>query len=60
MAEDRQMDKIRVAGGQEYEVDYFAEKHGISKEQAQKLIDEHGNMRDVLDREAEKLKQRQG
>ncbi len=59
MAEDRQADKIRVAGGQEYEVDYFAEKHGISKEQAQRLIDEHGNMRDVLDREAEKLKQRQ-
>ena len=52
----RNQDRDRVAGGQEYEVEYFARKHGLSAEQARQLIKEHGNSRDVLDREAEKLK----
>ncbi|MBA2934555.1 DUF3606 domain-containing protein [Sphingomonas sp. CGMCC 1.13654] len=49
-------DRSRVAGGEDYEVEYFARKHGISVEQARKLIDTHGNDRETLDREAEKLK----
>jgi ClpP class serine protease len=38
----------------------FARKHGITPEQARQLIKEHGNSRDVLDREAEKLKRMAG
>jgi hypothetical protein len=61
MAEDRStrgrnQDRSRVAGEQEYEVEYFARKHGLTAEQARQLIKEHGNSREVLDREAEKLK----
>jgi hypothetical protein len=48
-------DRSRVAGEQDYEVRYFAERHGISVEQAQQLIDRHGNSRDELDRAAERL-----
>ena len=59
MADDTQkrgaQDRNRVAGGEEYEVRYFAEKHGISTEQAQQLIDRHGNRREILDEEARKL-----
>ena len=49
-------DRTRVAGDQEYEVRYFAERHGISQEQAQELIDRHGNNREELDRAAEQMK----
>ena len=42
-------DRSRVSGEEEYEVRYFADKHGISMEQAQQLIDRHGNSRDKLD-----------
>jgi hypothetical protein len=63
MADDKtthgwNQDRGRVAGGQEYEVDYFARKHGITAEQAQQLIKEYGNSREILDAEAEKLKKR--
>jgi hypothetical protein len=56
----RSQDRDRVAGGQEYEVEYFARKHGITAEQARQLMKEHGNSREVLDREAEKLKRKAG
>lgn len=49
-------DRSRVAGGEGYEVEYFAQKHGITPEQARHLIKDHGNDRETLDREAEKLK----
>ena len=49
-------DRARVSGSETYEVDYFASKHNISREQAQDLIGRFGNSREVLDREAEKLK----
>ena len=48
-------DRSRVAGDQEYEVRYFADKHGISIEQAQQLIDRHGNSRDKLDEAARQM-----
>jgi hypothetical protein len=63
MADDKSkvgaQDRSRVAGDERYEVDYFARKHGISKEQAQGLIDKHGNSREVLDRVAEAMKKRE-
>ncbi|MDB5696218.1 MAG: hypothetical protein JWN21_1761 [Sphingomonas bacterium] len=49
-------DRSRVAAGEEYEVGYFARKHGITAEQARELIDRVGNDRDALDAAAAKLK----
>jgi len=49
-------DRSRVAGGEEYEVRYFAEKHGISIEQAEQLISQHGNSREKLDAAAQQMK----
>jgi hypothetical protein len=49
-------DRARVAGGQDYEVRHFAERHGISMEQAEQLIAEHGNNRDKLDEAARQMK----
>jgi hypothetical protein len=49
-------DRSRVAGGEAYEVEYLAQKHGITPEQARKLIEQHGNDRATLDAAAEKLK----
>ena len=49
-------DRQRVAAGEDYEVDYFAEKHGISAEQARDLIARHGNDRETLARAAQELK----
>jgi hypothetical protein len=61
MAEDRStrgrnQDRSRVAGEQEYEVEYFARKHGLTAEQARQLINEHGNNRAMLDATAEIMK----
>lgn len=49
-------DRRQVAGGEGYEVNYFARKHGISREQAEALIKRVGNDRDKLNAAAEKLK----
>jgi len=49
-------DRDLVAGDEEYEVRYFADKHGISIEQAEKLIEQHGNSREKLDEAAKGLK----
>jgi hypothetical protein len=38
-------DSSRVAGGQGYEVNYFARKHGISTQKARELIWLVGNNR---------------
>lgn len=48
-------DRRQVAGDEPYEVGYFAEKHGISREQARELIDTHGNDRATLDAAAQKI-----
>jgi len=59
MADDKSQrggaDRRTVAGGEAYEVDYFAEKHGLTRDQAQALIDRVGNDREKLDAEAEKI-----
>ncbi|HEY0044763.1 MAG TPA: DUF3606 domain-containing protein [Allosphingosinicella sp.] len=60
MADDKSnvgaQDRARVAGDEDYEVRYFADKHGISMDQARDLIGRIGNNREELDRAAEKLK----
>jgi hypothetical protein len=59
MADDRSnrggRDRNRVAGGQGYELGYFARKHGISRDQARELISRVGNDRAKLNAAAEKL-----
>lgn len=47
-------DRAQVAGGEGYEVSYFASKHGISRDEAQALIDRIGNDRAKLDAAASK------
>jgi hypothetical protein len=48
-------DRARVAGGEGYEVSYFARKHGISSDQARDLIAKVGNDREKLNAAAAKL-----
>lgn len=59
MADDKSKtdnrDRSRVAGGEPYEVEYFAGKHGISMEQARELIGRIGNDRAKLDEAAANL-----
>jgi hypothetical protein len=49
-------DRRTVAGGEPYEVSYFAKKHGLTQDQVHDLIKKFGNERAALDAEAEKLK----
>jgi len=49
-------DRARVAGGQDYEVRDFAEANNISVEQAQQLIERHGNSREDLERAVQQMK----
>jgi hypothetical protein len=61
MADDKTKqgrDRQFVAGGEEYEVRHFAERHGIAVDQAQQLIDRIGNDREALDVAAQQLKGR--
>jgi hypothetical protein len=60
MADDKgkqgNQDRSRVSASEDYEVGYFARKHGITVAQAEKLIKEHGPQRAALDAAAKKLK----
>lgn len=60
MADDKQHigepDRGRVSGSEDYEVRYFADKHGLTMDQARELIARHGNQREALDQAAERLK----
>jgi ribosomal protein L35 len=47
-------DRRKVAGGEGYEVGYFARKHGLTRDAAQKLIDRVGNDREKLNAAATK------
>ena len=49
-------DRFRVAGGQEYEVQFLTEKTGITREQARELIERLGNDREMLEQAATSLK----
>jgi hypothetical protein len=42
-------DRSRLSGSEDYEVRYFADKHGISMDQAHALIRQHGSNRESLD-----------
>jgi len=63
MADDKSQrgepDRSRVAGDEEYEVDYFAQKHGLTRDHAQELINRHGHNREKLDAEAARIARRQ-
>lgn len=48
-------DRRQVAAGDGYEVNYFARKHGISKQQAEDLIKRIGNNREKLNAAAAKV-----
>lgn len=49
-------DRSRVSGSEPYEVRYFADKHGLSMDQARDLIERVGPDREKLDRAAEQLR----
>lgn len=53
-----QQDRSRVAGGEPYEVAYFASRHGLTQDQARELIARVGNDRAALDAAAERLNAR--
>jgi len=59
MADDKSQvggrDRSRVAAGQDYELDDFAQKHGITREQARSLVERIGNDREKLDEAAREL-----
>ena len=49
-------DRSRVAGEERYEVQHFAERHGITPDQARELIAKHGSDRAKLDEAAAHLR----
>lgn len=53
-------DRSRVSGSEPYEVEYFAQKHGLSAEQARGLIADIGNDREKLDEAAGRLTGKRG
>ena len=50
-----QPDRSRVSADQDYEVQQFAEKHGLSPQQVRDLIARFGNSREKLERAARHL-----
>lgn len=49
-------DRDRVSANDDYEVEYFAQKVGLTPQQVRELIRKHGNARETLEREAKALK----
>jgi hypothetical protein len=62
MADDKSKrdfrDRDRVSADEDYEVEYFANKVGITPQQVRDLIAKHGNIRATLEREAKALSKR--
>jgi len=52
----RSQDRSKVAGGQDYEVNYEKEKTGASREQIKKAIKEVGNHRKQVEKKLKKSK----
>ena len=48
-------DRNRVAGGEDYEIDYLVEKAGNHREQACELVKSYGNNRETLMKHARNL-----
>ena len=42
-------DRNQVAGGEDYEADYIAKKHGVTREQVEEAIKAVGNERDKVE-----------
>lgn len=63
MADDKSKvggeDRSRVSAEERYEVSYFAQKHGISSEEARRIIEEAGPIRADADAAAERFKAKQ-
>jgi len=49
-------DRDRVSADEDYEVEYFSQKVGLTLQQVRDLIGKHGNNRETLEREARKLR----
>jgi hypothetical protein len=62
MADDKSkrgaQDRRRVSASEPYEVSYFKRKHGITAEQALKIIKDTGGDRDKANAAAERIKAR--
>ncbi len=50
----RAQDRERVAGGQEHEVRYEADKENVSKDEVKSAVKNAGNSRDKVEAELEK------
>ena len=50
----RAQDRERVAGGQEHEVKYEADKENVSKDEVRSAVKNVGNSRDKVEAELEK------
>jgi hypothetical protein len=48
-------DRNRVAGGEDYEIDYLVERAGSTREQARELVKRYGNDRETLMKHARNL-----
>jgi glycerol-3-phosphate dehydrogenase len=48
-------DRSRVAGGEDYEIEYLAEKAGMTREKARELVKRYGNDRETLMKHARNL-----
>jgi hypothetical protein len=51
-------DRNRISADEDYEVEYFARKVGLTTQQVRELIKKHGDDRAKLEREAKALEQR--
>jgi len=49
-------DRSRVSADQDYEVEHFAEKHGLTQQQVRDLIARFGNSREKLEKAAQELR----
>jgi hypothetical protein len=49
-------DRSQVAGREDYEVQAFASRHGMTPDEVREMIERIGNDRDALEREAAKLR----
>ncbi|ESX77965.1 MULTISPECIES: DUF3606 domain-containing protein [unclassified Mesorhizobium] len=60
MADDKSKrdfrDRDRVSADEDYEVEYFATKTGITPQQVKELIAKHGNQRETLEPVAKPLR----
>ncbi|MBX4996686.1 DUF3606 domain-containing protein [Rhizobium lentis] len=60
MADDKSKrgaaDRRRISASEPYEVRYFAKKHGISRDEAEKIVKRHGSDRNEANKAAERLK----